>query len=166
MFMTNEDGKKKFREIIEDVKTCMFTTTDEECHVFSRPMLTIKVDNELKLWFFSNEDPGKIKELSHNKQVTLVYSHPGKNTYMNIYGSCTISRDEEKMKELWTPALRSWFQQGIEDPSLCLVQVSVDEAAYWNNVSNEMIPLVKTDTHNAYQTTGEEVIFNPQSSNW
>jgi general stress protein 26 len=166
MFTTNENGKKKLREIIDDVKTCMFTTTDEECNVFSRPMLTIKMDNELNLWFFSNEESAKINELSENKQVTLVYSHPGKNTYMNIYGNCNIVHDKEKMKDFWTPALKSWFQNGFEDPALCLVQVSVDEAVYWDSASNEMIPLVKAESHNAYQTSGEKEVFIPQTSNW
>jgi general stress protein 26 len=165
MLMTNENGKKKLREIIEDVKTCMFTTTDENCNVFSRPMLTIKTDNELNLWFFSNEDSEKINE-SENRQVTLVYSHPGKNTYMNIYGTCNIVHDKDKMKDFWTPALKSWFQNGFDDPALCLVQVSVDEAVFWDNASNEMIPLIGAESHNAYQTTEEAELFIPQTSNW
>ncbi len=166
MFTTNENGKKKLREIIDDVKTCMFTTTDENCNVFSRPMLTIKIDNELNLWFFSNENSEKISDLAENKHATLVYSHPGKNTYMNIYGTCTVVSDREKMKDLWTPALKSWFQDGVEDPNLCLVQVNVDEAVYWDNSSNEMIPLVKAESHNAYQTAEQVEPFIPQVSNW
>jgi general stress protein 26 len=166
MFTTNEDGKKKLREIIDEVKTCMFTTTDEECNVVSRPMLTIKMDNELNLWFFSNEDSERIAEIAPDKQVTLVYSHPGKNTYMNLYGTCTIVQDKEKMKDLWTPALRSWFQNGIDDPALCLIQVTVDEALYWDNASNEMIPLVQAESHNTYQTLETADVFNPQTSNW
>jgi general stress protein 26 len=166
MFMTNDVGKKKLNEIIDSVKTCMFTTTDEDCNVFSRPMLTIKIDNELNLWFFSKEDAEKVKEVSNNKQVTLVYSHPGKNTYMNIYGSCSVVNDKEKMKEFWTPALKSWFPEGIEDPELCLIQVTVDEAVCWDNASNEMIPLVKAASHNTYQTSEDAEIFIPQTSNW
>lgn len=166
MFIMDENGKKKLKEIIEDVKTCMFTTTDEDCNVFSRPMLTIKIDNELNLWFFSNEDSEKIKELSQNKQATLVYSHPGKNTYMNIYGTCLIVDDREKINDLWTPALKSWFQNGIDDPALCLIQVTVDEALLWDNALNEMIPLVKAESHNAYQTSETVTLSNPQVSNW
>lgn len=166
MFKTNEEGMKKLRDIIEDVKTCMFTTTDEECNVFSRPMLTIKVDNELNLWFFSNEDSEKIKEISPNRQVTLVYAHPGKSTYMNVYGRPAVVHDKEKMKELWTPALRSWFPEGIEDPALCLVQVTVDEAVSWDNATNGMVPLVEPAIHNTYQTADTADIFNPQTANW
>lgn len=166
MLTTNENGKKKLRDVIEEVKTCMFTTTDEECNVYSRPMLTIKIDNDLNLWFFSTEDSSKIQELSENKQATLVFSHPGKNTYMNIYGNCTVLHDREKMHQLWTPALKSWFQNGIEDPNLCLIQVTVDEATCWDNATNEMIPLVKAESHNSYQTAEEGELLIPQVSNW
>lgn len=164
--MKREEAIKKLREIVEDVKTCMFTTTDAECNVFSRPMLTIKIDNELNLWFFSNEDAEKITELANQRQATLVYAHPGKNTYMTIYGSCDVITNDEKMNELWTPALRSWFPNGLEDPQLCLVQVRIDEAAYWNNSQNEMIPLLEAGSHNAYQTAVESEPFIPQVSNW
>jgi general stress protein 26 len=123
MLMTAEEGKKKLTDIVEEIKTCMFTTTDEGCNVFSRPMVTIRLDNEGNLWFFTCEDSEKIKDMSHDRQVTLVYSHPGKNTYMNVYGSCTVNNDKNKMNELWLPSLRSWFPQGLEDPPVPLKSI-------------------------------------------
>lgn len=166
MFQTNEEGQKKLKDVVEDIKTCMFTTTDEQCNVFSRPMFTVKVDNESCLWFFTNEHSGKIGEIVPDKQVTLVYAHPGKNSYMNVYGTCTLVHDKGKMKELWNPALKAWFPQGVEDPDVCLIKVCVDEASYWDNSTNDMISVYKSGTHIAYQNQLEEQLFIPQTSNW
>jgi general stress protein 26 len=166
MFETTDEGKKKIKDLIEDIKTCMFTTTDEECMVFSRPMFTVKIDNECHLWYFTNEFSEKIKDIAPGKQVTLVFSHPGKNSYMNVYGSCELVHDKTKMKELWQPALKAWFPQGIDDPSVCLLKVVIDEAYYWDNSSNEMICLYKNESHKPYQTAVEPELFIPQTSNW
>lgn len=162
----NEDGKKKLKEVVEDIKTCMFTTTDEVCNVFSRPMFTVKIDNEQYLWFFANEQSERMKDVAPDKQVTLVYSHPGKNAYMNVYGHCSRVYDKNKMKELWIPALKAWFPAGVEDETICLLQVKIDEAFYWDNSSNDMICVYKNETHNTYQTVSEAGRFIPQVSHW
>src|SRR5687768_15596099 len=138
MFETKEDAQKKIKEVIEEIKTCMFTTTDEDCNVFSRPMFTVKIDNEYNLWYFTNEFSEKTKNLTPGKQVTLVFSHPGKNSYMNVYGTCEVVHDINKMKELWQPALKAWFPEGTDDPTVCLLKVTINEAFYWDNSSNDM----------------------------
>ena len=166
MFTTKEDGQKKLKDLVEDIKTCMFTTTDENCNVFSRPMFTVKIDNEYHLWFFTNEYSDKMQDISPNKQVTLVYSHPGKNAYMNIYGTCALMHDQNKMKELWNPALKAWFPQGVEDPSVCLLKITIDEASYWDNSTNDMISLYKNESHMSYQTVEEEAVFSTHTSHW
>lgn len=166
MFTTKEEGQKKLKDVIEDIKTCMFTTTDELCNVFSRPMFTVKVDNECQLWFFTNEHSDKVQDISPEKQVTLVYAHPGKNAYMNVYGSCKRIQDQEKMKELWNPTLKAWFPQGVEDPSVCLLKITVNEASYWDNSTNDMISLYKNESHMSYQTVEEEAVFNTHTSHW
>lgn len=166
MFEMKEEGQKKIRDVIEDIKTCMFTTTDEICNVYSRPMFTVKVDNESCLWFFTSEQPGSEWEINPEKQVTLVYSHPGKNSYMNVYGSCTLVHDKEKMKELWNPALKAWFPEGAEAPDVCLIRVCIDEAFYWDNSTNDMVCVYRSEGHNGLSRRREESLFVPQPSNW
>ncbi len=164
--MAKEEGQKKLKELVEEIKTCMFTSTDEDCNVFSRPMFTVKADNECCLWFFVDETSQKMKDIEEGKEVSLVFSHPGKNSYMNVYGKCGLIHDKNKMKELWQPALKAWFPGGIEGPEIFLLKVTIDEAFYWDNSSNDMISLYKNRTHNTYQTITKEQAFIPQTSNW
>ena len=166
MFNSIDEKQKKMRDVIEEIKTCMFTTTDEQCTVFSRPMFTVKIDNEYRLWFFVNEQSEKMQDITDGSQVTLVYAHPGKNTYMNVYGTCRLEHDKNKMKELWTPAFKSWFPEGIDQPSVCLLQVSIQEAHYWDNSSSDMICLYKADTSENYPVEEETEVLSPSGSNW
>lgn len=136
---TREEAIRKVSDLINDVKTCMFTTIDEHGQVYSRPMATVDVDKEGNAWFFTNEFSGKVTQISENNEVNLIYSNPGNNTYLNIFGIGTIVVDREKMKQLWTPAVKAWFPDGIDDPRLCLLKVDTKQAWYWDNSSSKMV---------------------------
>lgn len=133
-----EDAVKKFRSLVHDVNICMFTTVDDRGQVVSRPMSTVKIDEEGDAWFFTNEFSEKISEVSKDNTVYLIYSHPGKNVYVNVKGTCSVILDKTKINELWNPLLKAWFPGGKEDPRLCLVKVVTEEASYWNSDAGGM----------------------------
>lgn len=135
---TDLEAISKFKALAEEVNVCMFTTLDEQYAMSSRPMLTTDIDDDGNIWFFTNEFSEKINELSKDNVVHLIYSHPAKNIYVDVKGTCSLVIDRKKMESLWTPKLKSWFPQGIEDPKLCLVKVSTETAHYWNHSSSKM----------------------------
>jgi general stress protein 26 len=137
--MKREDAIKKVSELINEVGICMFTTIDDHGQVISRPMATVDVDKDGNAWFFTNEFSGKVTQISENNELNLIYAHPGNNTYMNIFGIGTIVVDREKMKQLWTPAVKAWFPDGIDDPRLCLLKVDTKQAWFWDNSSSKMV---------------------------
>ncbi len=136
--LSDQEAIKKFKELVEEVNICMFTTLDEQYTLASRPMITSSVDDEGNVWFFTNEFSEKINELSKDNVVHLIYSHPVKNIYIDVKGSCSLVIDRKKMEELWDSSLKNWFPQGIEDPRLCLVKVTTETAHFWNHSSSKM----------------------------
>lgn len=141
--LSSEDAVKKFKDLVESVNVCMFTTIDDCNNIFSRPMSTVKIDDEGNAWFFTNEYSEKIQEVSRDNSVTLIYSHPGKNVYVSVKGSCTIIVNKKQIQELWNPLLKAWFPLGIDDPKLCLVKVTTEDAHYWNSHSSKMVVYFK-----------------------
>lgn len=137
---TLQDGQaiEKFTELIREVSVCMFTTMDQNRDITSRPMYTSTVDDEGNVWFFTNEFSEKINEVSADNSVHLIYSHPLKNIYVDVKGSCRVVIDPKKMEELWNPVLEGWFPQGLQDPKLCLVKVETEEAHFWNKSTSKM----------------------------
>ena len=141
--LSSEDAVKKFKDLVESVNICMFTTLDDENNIFSRPMSTVKIDDEGNAWFFTNEYSEKIQEVSRDNSVTLIYSHPGKNVYVSVKGSCTIIVNKKQIQELWNPILKAWFPLGIDDPKLCLIKVNTEDAHFWNSHSSKMVVYFK-----------------------
>jgi len=141
--LSSEDAVKKFKELVDSVNICMFTTLDDANDIFSRPMSTVKIDDEGNAWFFTNEFSEKIQEVSRDNSVTLIYAHPGKNVYVSVKGSCTIILNKKQIEEFWNPLLKAWFPLGIDDPKLCLVKVTTEDAHYWNSHSSKMVVYFK-----------------------
>jgi general stress protein 26 len=136
--LQDREAIEKFRDLVKDVTICMFTTMDENNDLTSRPMFTSDVDDEGNVWFFTNEFSEKINEVSKDNLVHLIYSHPVKNIYVDVKGTCSLIIDRKKMEELWDPALKNWFPQGLEDSKICLIKVATETAHFWNHSSSKM----------------------------
>jgi general stress protein 26 len=43
--------------------------------------------------------------------------------FLNIYSTATVSKDKQKIKELWQPVLKTWFTEGVDDPRISVIKV-------------------------------------------
>ena len=86
--LKNQEAIEKFKELVKHVNVCMFTTMDDDHSLTSRPMYTSSIDDEANVWFFTNEFSEKINEVSKDNLVHLIYSHPVKNIYVDVKGTC------------------------------------------------------------------------------
>lgn len=142
--LRNEDAIFKLRELAEAIDICMFCTnlkTDDGASC--RPMSTQKVCDEGNIWFFSNADSDKNKEIEQNNNVQLFYSHPGKDSFMIVNGEAEIIFDRDMIDELWSPVLKAWFPGGKDDPNISIVKVKPSNAYYWDTDGNKMINFLK-----------------------
>lgn len=137
--LKSEEALKKLSDLVEDVKICMLATVHDDYSVYSRPMQSIKVDENGSIWFFTNEYSGKVNDISKDNTVYLIYSHPGQNSYLHVKGTASVVDDKEKLKELWSPIVKAWFPKGIDDPELSLLKVDTSEASYWDSPSSKFV---------------------------
>jgi general stress protein 26 len=131
----------------------MFITSTDQ-NESARPMATIHTDDDGTLWFFTHRASGKVHELNIDHVVHLIYAHPGKNTYMDVWGLANVVADREKIKELWKPVVKAWFPDGVDDPQLCLLKVKPKDAYYWDYETGKMVEFMKMMTA---VVTGEPV---------
>ena len=136
----NQESIKKLKELVDEVRIAMLCTSQDD-QLRSRPMSTAQFDDEGNIWFFTNEHSGKADEVNESHQICLAYSSPSKNSYISISGTARIVNDWAKMKELYNPAIKAWFPEGLDDPNLALLKVSPSEAEYWDSSSSKMVTL-------------------------
>jgi general stress protein 26 len=122
---------ESLRQLAGKCRVCMLGTFEESRVVF-RPMAHVDIDDLGNFWFFASVDSGKAAQVTANPNVCLNYSCEAENTYLTIEGVASISNiNRDRMKELFTPFVRSWFPEGLKDPQLGLLVVHPLEIDYW-----------------------------------
>jgi general stress protein 26 len=139
---THADAVAKLATLISKIQFCMFTTVEDDGALRSRPMATQQTEFDGTLWFFTGASTHKITEISRDQHVNLSYSDPDNNRYVSVSGTAQMVRDSTKAKELWNPAYKAWFPEGLSDPDLALLKVEVDHAEYWDSPASSVVYIV------------------------
>ncbi|HEY4246833.1 MAG TPA: pyridoxamine 5'-phosphate oxidase family protein [Lacunisphaera sp.] len=139
---THAESFARLGELIKDINIAMLSTVTDDGTIRSRPMGTQQIDLlDGALWFFTSSESPKADEILHRKQVNLSYSSIEKQRYVSISGQAHLVRDRVKAKELWNPAVKIWFPDGVDDPTLVLLRVDVVAAEYWDSPSSKMVQI-------------------------
>ncbi|MET0321051.1 MAG: pyridoxamine 5'-phosphate oxidase family protein [Duganella sp.] len=143
MPLYSQDQIQTIAAKIKDVRFGMFTTYDAEHLLTSRPLTTQQIDNEGNLWFFASDEAAFTLDLPQHPDVNISFSDPERQLYLSVSGHAYLLKDKAKARELWTPAARSWFPKGVDDPHLSLIRVRIQSAEYWDAGASKMKQLVQ-----------------------
>lgn len=135
----NHEGAEKLYALIDDIRICMMTTSDERGRLYSRPMYALEPDASGHILFFTNLSSPKMGEVQQDSQVNLAFSHPGKQHYVSVSGHAQIVRDRQSILEKWSEPMRAWFPKGSDDPELTLIRVHPETGEYWDSPSGAAI---------------------------
>jgi len=135
------DAITKINELIHGMRVAMLTSMNELGHLHARPMGTQDTAFDGTLWFFTQRSTEKVEELLRHPDVNVSFSDPDRQRYVSISGRAVIVNDREKMRELWSPMLKAWFPDGLDDPELTLIQVDALSAEYWDTPSGKIVAL-------------------------
>ena len=123
---------------IKDVRFGMFTTTDADNMLTSRPLTSQQIDNEGNMWFFTSDEAGFTHDLEHHPEVNVSFSNPDQQLYLSVCGRAYLLKDRAKARELWNPELNAWYRGGLDDPHLVMIRVKIQSAEYWDAGASKM----------------------------
>ena len=130
---THQEKLARLREIVKAVDICMLTTVDERGNLHSRPMSNNRqVEFDGDLWFFTYGSSHKVDEVGRIPQVNASFADIESHQYVSLTGTAEVVSDPAKIRELWQPALRAWFPDGVDTPDIALLKVSVQRGEYWD----------------------------------
>ncbi|WP_017258189.1 pyridoxamine 5'-phosphate oxidase family protein [Pedobacter arcticus] len=139
----NNKSKKidKLRTLINEVNVAMLNSLKANGEFYSRPMNTMELDDDANLYFFSDEHTPDEHDVAINNNVSVTYTNPENNTYIALSGRLYLAHDQDKIEQLWIPAMKAWFPKGKTDPRLTLIRVEVLKAEYWDSSASDMVVL-------------------------
>src|SRR3569833_2939534 len=77
---------QKLADLINEASIAMLTTEESDGALRSRPLATLQMDSEGKLWFFTALSSGKVSEIDQHRKVNLSYAHVDKQDFVSISG--------------------------------------------------------------------------------
>lgn len=134
----------KIKELVGKAQTCFFcTSTASSGSTGARPMSVQLVDGEGNLWFLSADDSHKNQDVAQDPAVKLYFQGSAHSDFLVLSGTATVSRDPEKIKELWEPIVKTWFTEGVEDPRITVIRVQPNEGYYWDTKHGSAVAGIK-----------------------
>ncbi len=131
------DDLQKLYEHINDIEIAMMTTRRSDGHLVSRAMATQKQASGADLWFVTTEGAGKLEEIGWDPHVNLSYFKNRTMEWVSVSGIAHISRDRQKIYELYAPDWKMWFPNegdarhgAPDDPRMVLIGVDVHAAVF------------------------------------
>lgn len=139
-----EDAIEKIKTLARKAGSCFMCTRIETGKSFSsRPMAPEKIDDQANFWFLSASDSHKNKELEKDPAVQLLFQGSSYSDFLSVYGRAEISRDRQKIDELWDETMKTWFTQGKDDPRITVIRVVPSEGYYWDTKNSMLVALAK-----------------------
>jgi general stress protein 26 len=118
-------------QMMREICIALLTTVDLDGQFHTRPVQTLKVEENKTLWFFTDWSSPKVHEMHHDVRVALGYVDPARHIYVAVTGSSSLLRDPQKAKELWSAQQRAYYPDGPDDVRLALLRVRIERAEYW-----------------------------------
>ena len=131
MRKTESGDFARLRELICAIRMGLLTTIGRDGRFHTRPVETLRVEDDSTLWFFTDWGSPKIQELRQDVRVCVGYADPTKRHYVAVSGIGALLRSETKARELWTIEQRAYFPDGPADERLALLCVRIEQAEYW-----------------------------------
>lgn len=144
--LSSQNAIEKIKELAKKESTCIFTTALTELPLAGAPMNTMDVDDDGVLWFFSNKNSTRNKNIEKDNRVQLFFSNSNNYQFLSLFGTAQVVINPAKAKDLWLPIVKAYFPGGVDDPDLSILKVTPHEAHYWDTKTNKLVALAKMVT--------------------
>jgi general stress protein 26 len=121
----------KLAQLIREIRVALLTTMDRNGNFHTRPVQTLRIEDDRTLWFFTDWSSPKVDELNHDVRVSLGYADPANHRFCAVSGVARLLRDLPTAKQLWSIEQRAYYPDGPADKRLALLRVQIERAEYW-----------------------------------
>ena len=129
------DIERKFWKAIRSDRTAMLWV---EGTPGSKPMTVLPDSDEDHgpFWLFTSTESHAVEALKPGNAASLAFSSKGHDVFASIDGRLTIDNDRAVIDRLWNPFIAAWYEDGKDDPKLCLLRFDPTDAKVWIDASS------------------------------
>jgi general stress protein 26 len=149
-------------DLLKEFDTAMLVTVTPDHKLRARPM-EIQDPNEIpgcELWFVTADDTAKVTEIGLDEQVCVCAYRATDRAYISISARARMDKDPAAIQRLWKPSWKAYFPNGVNDPSITLLKLTVERAEYWEPEGGRMRVLYEL-LRSAFTGESLEANLNP-----
>lgn len=132
----NEEDLRHFVDILKSFENAMLVT-ERGSELRARPMAIADRTEDGRVWFITNIESAKLDEMTEKPQVNLAMQQGSR--FLSISGTSRVTRDPQKIDELWNDLQSVWFPKGRNDPTLVLLEIVPTYVEYWDRSGVEAV---------------------------
>jgi len=128
----NQEIERKFWKALRSDMTVMLGVAGQH-DVTPRPM-TAQIDGDADqgpIWFFTAKDSSLAKAVPTEQPSYFNFVAKGHDVWASVSGRLVVAHDRAVIDRLWNPFIAAWYEDGKNDPKLCLMRFDPKDAEIW-----------------------------------
>ena len=132
--LTGAAALARTRDLLAHFRVAMLLTRSADGQVSVRPLGMLGDPKAFagQLWFFVDGRSAKVQAIRADPRASLTFQNDAASRYLHLTGEATAGRDPRLMRQFYTPVVRAWFPDGLDDPNLVLLRFEAHSGAFWD----------------------------------
>lgn len=118
-------------ELAKRIGIAMFVTWDGN-EQRARPLAATIEKDEGAVYFLTDVNGEKDDQIAEFPHVSVTFADHKNSKYVALSGKATISNDRARIKELWSPFAKAWWDSP-EDPAIRVIKLVPRDAELWDS---------------------------------
>lgn len=127
----HDDHVDRAWELAKRIGVAMFVTWDGK-EQRARPLAAHVEKDEGAIYFLTDVNGEKDDQIAEFPHVSVSFADHKHSKYVALSGRAVVSNDREKIKELWNPFAKAWWDSP-EDPAIRVIKVTPADAELWDS---------------------------------
>ena len=135
--MSNEtEIRDRFWKELKSERTIMLGIDGEPGGGMQPMTALVEEDDGGPLWIFTSKESDLAKALLGGGQTAhATFTGKKHDLFANVSGRLVIDNSRAMIERLWNPWVAAWFEDGKDDPKVCLLRFDADHAKIWLNAT-------------------------------
>jgi general stress protein 26 len=127
----HDDHVERIWELAKRIGIAMFVTWDGK-EQRARPLAATVEKDEGAIYFLTDVNGEKDEQIAEFPHVSVSFADHKHSKYVALSGRAVLSNDRAKIKELWNPFAKAWWDSP-EDPAIRVIKVIPQDAELWDS---------------------------------
>lgn len=127
----HDEHLERIWELAERIGIAMFVTWDGK-EQRARPLAATVEKEERVLYFLTDVAGEKDDQIAEFPHVSVSFADHKHAKFVALSGTATVSNDRAKIKEIWSPFAKAWWDSP-DDPSIRLIRMMPRDAELWDS---------------------------------